>query len=138
MLIILATVIIFTPLSKKIGNLQAERQIENNKKHRKADYFARIFYLQDYAKEVRMNGIRPLLIKRYNEAADEVIKNQRKYVGKIDFIYFFQESGVQILGFMVVLPLYLGYGVLKAKHFRQAISLPPLTARGALRRPFRF
>lgn len=115
MLIILATVIIFTPLSKKIGNLQAERQIENNKKHRKADYFARIFYLQDYAKEVRMNGIRPLLIKRYNEAADEVIENQRKYVGKIDFIYFFQESGVQILGFMVVLPLYLGYGVLKAK-----------------------
>lgn len=111
--IIIATVIIFTPLSKKIGNLQSERRIENNRLHRRADYFARVFYLQDYAKEVRMNGIMPLLIKRYNEAADDVTENQRKYVGKIDLIYFFQESGVQILGFMFILPLYLGYCVIK-------------------------
>lgn len=113
LLIIIATVIIFTPLSKKIGNLQSERRIENNRLHRRADYFARVFYLQDYAKEVRMNGIMPLLIKRYNEAADDVTENQRKYVGKIDLIYFFQESGVQILGFMFILPLYLGYCVIK-------------------------
>lgn len=111
--IILATILIFTPISKKIGKLQSERRIENNRLHRRADYFARVFYLQDYAKEVRMNGIRPLLIKRYNEAADDVIENQRKYVKKIDTVYFFQESGVEILGFMFILPLYLGYCVLK-------------------------
>jgi len=115
LLIILAVVAIFTPVSKKIGNLQSERQIENNKCHRRADYFARIFYLQDYAKEVRMNNIKPLLLKRYNEAADAVIDNQKKFVSKIDFIYFFQETGVQILGFMFLLPLYLGYCVLKTK-----------------------
>ena len=62
-----------------------------------------------------MNGIKPLLIKRYNEAADAVTENQRKYVGKIDTIFFFQESGVQIFGFMLILPLYLGYCVLKTK-----------------------
>lgn len=115
LLIIAGIVIIFTPLSKKIGTLQSERRIENNKLHRKADYFARIFYLQDYAKEVRMNKIQPLLIKRYEKAADDVTENQRKYVSKIDFIYFFQESGVQILGFMFVLPLYLGYCVIQSK-----------------------
>lgn len=113
LLIVLGVVAVFTPVSKKIGKLQAERQIENNKLHRRADYFARIFYLQDYAKEVRMNDIQPLLIKRYNEAADNVIKNQIKYVRKIDLIYFFQETGVQIVGFMLLLPLYLGYCVLK-------------------------
>ncbi|MGN0528035.1 MAG: ABC transporter ATP-binding protein [Eubacterium sp.] len=113
--IVLGVVIIFTPVSKKIGELQASRQIDNNRLHRRADYFARIFYLQDYAKEVRMNNIRPLLIERYNDAADEVIKNQRRYVRKIDFIYFFQETGVQIVGFMFLLPLYLGYCVLEAK-----------------------
>lgn len=113
--IVLGVVIIFTPVSKKIGELQASRQIENNRLHRRADYFARIFYLQDYAKEVRMNNIRPLLIERYNDAADEVLKNQRRYVRKIDFIYFFQETGVQIVGFMFLLPLYLGYCVLEAK-----------------------
>lgn len=115
LLIIAGIVVIFTPLSKKIGTLQSERRIENNKLHRKADYFARVFYLQDYAKEVRINKIQPLLIKRYEDAADDVIENQRKYVSKIDFIYFFQESGVQILGFMFVLPLYLGYCVVQSK-----------------------
>ncbi|MDE5670573.1 MAG: ABC transporter ATP-binding protein/permease [Eubacterium sp.] len=114
LLIILATIIIFTPISRKIGTLQSQRRIDNNRLHRRADYFARIFYLQDYAKEVRMNGIKSLLIERYNDAADDVIENQRKYVKKIDTMYFFQESGVQIIGFMFILPLYLGYCVLKS------------------------
>jgi len=115
LIIILATVIIFTPISKKIGNMQIERRIENNRLHRRADYFARVFYLQDYAKEVRMNGIKPLLVQRYNEAADDVIDCQKRHVKKIDALYFIQETGVQIIGFMLVLPLYLGYSVLEAK-----------------------
>lgn len=115
LLIVLAIVILFTPVSKKIGKLQAQRQVDNNRYHRRADYFARIFYLQDYAKEVRMNNIKPLLLERYNDAADDVIDNQRRYVRKIDTIYFFQESGVQLLGFMFLLPLYLGYSVLVTK-----------------------
>lgn len=113
LLIIVGVVVIFTPVSKKIGNLQSERQIENNKLHRRADYFARVFYLQDYAKEVRMNDVQPLLFSRYNDAADDVIGNQVKYMKKINFVYFFQETGVQIIGFMLLLPLYLGYCVLK-------------------------
>ena len=115
LVIILAVVAIFTPVSKKIGMLQSKRQIENNKLHRRADYFARVFYLQDYAKEVRMNNIKPLLLGKYDEAADAVVDNQKKYVSKIDLIYFFQETGVQIVGFMFLLPLYLGYCVLKTK-----------------------
>ncbi len=115
LLLILAVVAVFTPISGKIGKLQAQRQIDNNRLHRRADYFARVFYLQDYCKEVRMNDIKPLLLDRYNDAAQDVIDNQVKYVRKIDLIYFFQESGVQILGFMLLLPLYLGYCVLE-KH----------------------
>lgn len=115
LIIILATVIIFTPISKKIGNMQIERRIENNRLHRRADYFARVFYLQDYAKEIRMNGIKPLLVQRYNEAADDVIECQKRHVKKIDILYFIQETGVQIIGFMLVLPLYLGYCVLETK-----------------------
>lgn len=113
LLIIAVIVIIFTPISKKIGEMQMMRREDNNRLHRKADYFARVFYLQDYVKEVRMNGIKPLLMKRYNEAAQEVCDNQRKYVSKIDIAYFIQETGVQIVGFMFILPLYLGYCVLE-------------------------
>lgn len=115
LLIILVSIAVFMPLGKKIGSLQSERRIENNRYHRRADYFARVFYLLDYAKEVRMNNIKPLLIERYNDAADDVINNQRKYVKRIDTIYFFEEGGLQILSFMFLLPLYLGYCILVSK-----------------------
>lgn len=112
LVIILASVAIFMPLSKTIGNLQTQRQVENTKYHRRSDYFQRIFYLQDYAKEVRMNNIHPLLIDRYNDAADDVINNQDKYWAKIARLYCVQEIGVQVIGIMFLLPLYLGYLVL--------------------------
>ena len=112
LLIILFFIGVFSPISKKIGNLQMGRRIDNTRFHRRSDYFQRIFYLQDYCKEVRMNDISPLLIERYNDAADDVISNQKKYWKKISGYYMLQESGIQIFGFMFVLPLYLGYCVL--------------------------
>lgn len=112
LLIILAFVALFMPLSKKISSLQVERRVDNTKYHRRSDYFQRIFYLQDYAKEVRMNRVKPILLENYNDAADKVVDNQKKYWDKISFWYFIQEFGIQILGFMFVLPLYLGYCVL--------------------------
>lgn len=113
LVIILFFIGVFSPISKKIGSLQMERRIDNTRYHRRSDYFQRIFYLQDYCKEVRMNDISPLLIERYNDAAEDVVKNQRRYFKKIDGLYMLQESGIQIFGFMFVLPLYLGYCVLE-------------------------
>ena len=112
LVIILFFIGVFSPISKKIGNLQMQRRVDNTKYHRRSDYFQRIFYLQDYCKEVRMNDFSPLLIERYNDAAEDVVKNQRRYFKKIDSLYMIQESGIQIFGFMFVLPLYLGYCVL--------------------------
>lgn len=112
LVIILTVICVFLPISKKVGTLMMERRIDNAKYHRRADYFQRIFYLQDYAKEVRMNNISPLLMERYNDAADDVINNQKKYWNKISALNCTQKVGVQGLGFMFILPLYLGYCVL--------------------------
>ncbi len=112
LVIILGVICTFLPISKKVGTLMMERRIENAKYHRRSDYFQRVFYLQDYAKEVRMNNISPLLIDRYNDAADDVISNQRKYWNKISTLNCLQTLGVQELGFMFLLPLYMGYCVL--------------------------
>ncbi len=112
LLIILVVICVFLPISKRVGTLMMERRIDNAKYHRRADYFQRIFYLQDYAKEVRMNNISPLLMDRYNDAADDVINNQKTYWNKISALNCTQKVGVQGLGFMFVLPLYLGYCVL--------------------------
>ena len=113
LVIILAVVLAFMPVSRKISNLQYGRRVENTKFHRRSDYFQRIFYLQDYAKEVRMNNIQPLLLERYNDAANDVILNQKKFYKKISFFTGLQEIGVQGMGFMLILPLYLGYCVLQ-------------------------
>ena len=110
--IILVVICVFLPISKRVGTLMMERRVDNAKYHRRADYFQRVFYLQDYAKEVRMNNIAPLLIDRYNDAADDVINNQKKYWNKISALNCIQKVGVQGLGFMFILPLYLGYCVL--------------------------
>ncbi len=112
LVIILIDISIFLPISKKVGSLMMERRVENAKYHRRSDYFQRVFYLQDYAKEVRMNNISPLLIDRYNDAADDVINNQAKYWNKISALDCTQRVGVQGLGFLFLLPLYLGYCVL--------------------------
>ena len=112
LLIILFFIGVFSPISKRIGKLQMDRRIDNTRFHRRSDYFQRIFYLQDYCKEVRMNDISPLLIERYNDAATDVVKNQKYYFKRISGLYFLQESGIQISGFMFALPLYLGYCVL--------------------------
>ncbi len=112
LVIIFGIIGVFLPLSKKRGDLQMARRRDNTEYHRRSDYFQRIFYLQDYAKEVRMNNIHPILIDRYNDAADDVIDNQRRYWKKISLVSFIQDAGIQIVGFMFVLPLYLGYCVL--------------------------
>ena len=112
LVIILAFIGTFLPLSRKRGALQMARRRDNTEYHRRSDYFQRIFYLQDYAKEVRMNDIHPLLIERYNDAADDVIANQKKYHKKISAVAFLQDAGIQDIGFMFALPLYLGYCVL--------------------------
>ncbi len=113
--IIIVPILLFYPISGKLATLRFERRIENNKLHRRADYFQRIYYLQDYAKEVRMNGISPILLDRYNEAADDIIDNHVKYVSKIISLSFVQEFGTQIISILFFLPLYIGYMILVKK-----------------------
>ena len=109
LLIVLGTVILFIPLGKYTGNLQTKRREAVTEKHRRSDYFARVFYLPDYAGEIRTSGIYPLLRKRFNESADDLIKTQKGFIRKLDGLFFVQEFSVQVVGFMLILSLYVGY-----------------------------
>ena len=109
LVIVLVSVILFIPLGKYTGNLQTKRREAVTEKHRRGDYFARIFYLPDYAGEIRTSGIYPLLRRRFNESADDVINTQRGFIRKLDGLFFLQEFSVQVVGFMLILSLYIGY-----------------------------
>lgn len=109
LLIVLVFVVAFIPLGRYTGNLQIKRREEMTEKHRKGDYFARVFYLPDYAGEIRTSGIFSLLRKRFNESADEVVDAQRRYAKKLDILFFIQDFSIQSIGFVLVLGLYIGY-----------------------------
>ena len=109
LLIVILFVAVFIPMGRYTGNLQMKRREEVTEKHRKGDYFARVFYLPDYAGEIRTSGIYPLLRKRFNESADEVISTQKKHVKKLDILFYIQDIGIRAIGFVLVLGLYIGY-----------------------------
>ena len=109
LLIVVLFVVVFIPMGRYTGNLQMKRREEVTEKHRKGDYFARVFYLPEYAGEIRTSGIFPLLRKRFNESADEVVNTQKKYVGKLDRLFYIQDIGIRAIGFVLVLGLYIGY-----------------------------
>ncbi len=110
--IILVSVGIFIPVGKYTGDLMLERRKAITEKHRKGDYFSRLFYLRDYAGEIRTGGLFPLLNKRFNESADDIISTQTGFVKKIDKIFFVQETSIHVLSVMLILPLYIGYRTL--------------------------
>lgn len=50
---------------------------------RKRDYVKRIYYLNDYAKEIRLNpDVSNILFERFEEANDEVYKVEKKYANR--------------------------------------------------------
>lgn len=113
LVIIMFFVITFLPIGKHTGNLQMKRREAMNEKYRKANYFSRLFYLPEFAGEMRMHSITGLFFSRFRESADDITKTQRKYVGKIDGWFFLQAMVVQIIGFMFVLTAYIGYQTLE-------------------------
>lgn len=112
LLIITVFVLAFIPLGKYIGNVQMSRREKMTELHRRGDYFARLFYLPDYAGEIRVNSVSPLLIDRFDDSADEIISWQRRFLRKLDSLFFVQEAGTQVIGFMLALTAYIGYRAL--------------------------
>ncbi len=112
LVIVLVFVFGFVPLGKYLGNLQMKRREAIIENERKSDYFARLFYLQDYAGEIRTSGIKNLLLKRFDESVEDTYKTESRFLKKLEWGFFFQESGIQVVGFMLALTSYIGYQTL--------------------------
>ncbi len=115
LLIVVVSTVIFIPVGKYTGNLLIERREKITEAHRVGDYFARIFYLQEYSSELRTSGIYSILKKRFSTASEEVIDIQKKYARKTNVLFFLQGTSINVIGFMLVLTLYIGYKTIVAK-----------------------
>ncbi len=96
--------------NSRIGRLQFARDAALKPVERKRSYFNRVFYLSDYAKELRLNPLADRLKEEFTEANSQVYPIVTKYGRKqmvIGFLGDFLPN--QILSII----LYLGYLVYK-------------------------
>lgn len=74
---------------KALNRLNFKIRNEKNPYERKLGYVNRVFYLNDYAKEVRLNTeVSDLLLRDFDAANDAVLSIDRQYVGKRFFGQF--------------------------------------------------
>ncbi len=87
-------------------------RVNRNKHERKRDYVKRVFYLSDYAKEIRLNPqVADVLEGQFVEANNEIVKVEKKYARK-KFLLRFMAQHVSNNMFSDV--LYITYLVFKA------------------------
>ena len=108
---------VFNQIFNKLSYLL---RIERNPDERKRSYVNRVFYLNDYAKEIRLNpGVSDILMDRFKQANDNVYKTEKKYAKKRFFARFMAQHVSNNLFSDV---FYIGYLVIKAAAFN-ALSL---------------
>lgn len=67
----------------KFNKIRYDKNNEMNPINRKLSYIGRVFYLQDYAKELRQGGIAEHLINDYKTTTETKIACIKKYMGRI-------------------------------------------------------
>lgn len=69
------------------NKLSYKIRIARNPHERKREYIRRVFYLNDYAKEIRLNPeVSDILFQRFEEANDEVYRVEKKHAGRRLFL----------------------------------------------------
>lgn len=94
-------------------------RIARNPHERKREYVKRVFYLSDYAKELRLNPeVADVLFQEFEEANEEVYQAEKKYAGKRFFLGF---MGRYVSNSFFSDVLYISYLVFQAA-VRKALS----------------
>lgn len=99
-------VLIFIPLGfffKILANrIQLKKREESNPISRRMDYVKRVFYLGNHAKELRQGKISELLRRDYTEQNEKRIEIEKKYRGKLFWIYLISDFLAYLLFDLVV------------------------------------
>ncbi len=81
---------------------------------RRADYIKRVFYLSDYAKDLRMGDMHDMLYDDFDDSEEEEIKVVKKHAKPMFFLRFFNGICWDILPFDMAYMTYLLYQTLVA------------------------
>ena len=99
-------------VSKKLNKVNYENRLAVNPHMRKRDYVSRVFYLKDYAKELRLHpNAGKELENEFAVANDNIIEEHKKVAAKRVWFQFLKDYGV---GDFLIDGLYISYLVYKA------------------------
>ncbi len=108
-------VAVMTPIGRLIAKVNVERTEAMTPYDRKNLYFSRVFYLQDYAKELRLSGAGKMVEARYNKNIKDRIKVISPYLTKQWKLYFSQESLPMTVLIYLGITLLMGYKAIVTK-----------------------
>jgi ATP-binding cassette subfamily B protein len=99
-------------VSKKLNKVNYANRLKINPHIRKRDYVSRVFYLKDFAKELRLHPNAGLqLEKEFEEADNNIISEHKKIAPKRVLLQFLKDYGVSDF---LIDGLYITYLVYKA------------------------
>ncbi|SFI80652.1 ATP-binding cassette, subfamily B [Treponema bryantii] len=99
-------------VSKKLNKVNYANRVAVNPHMRKRDYVSRVFYLKDFAKELRLHpNTGTQLEEEFAQADDAIIAEHKKVAGKRIWLQFLKDYGV---GDFLIDGLYITYLVYKA------------------------
>ena len=115
LLFVVICVAIMTPIGRLIAKVNVERTEVMTPFDRKNLYFSRVFYLQDYAKELRLSGAGKMVEARYNKNIYDRLKTISPYLTKQWKLYFCQEALPMTLLIYLGITLLMGYKAIVEK-----------------------
>ncbi len=111
-LFVLVSFVLRFVMAKVLNKLNYKVRLKVNPIERKRNYVSRVFYLNDYAKELRLHPrVGDKLEKEFEEANDDIIKEQKKVGKKRTFLIFSRDY---LVGDFIMDALYITYLVFQA------------------------
>lgn len=134
---VLLSFILSIAFQKKLSQVNYDIKIKRNAIERKRDYIGRVFYLNAYAKELRLNkAIYPILYKKYDDSNNEikdVVNGYKKKKFKYELLAGYL-SGDFIMDVIYISYLVYKAAVLKLISYSSVVVL--YNSSGNLRRGF--
>ncbi|MBR3974937.1 MAG: ABC transporter ATP-binding protein [Clostridia bacterium] len=115
LLFVVACIVIMVPMGRVISKIDVKRKEAMTPLDRKNLYFQRVFYLQDYAKELRLNPYGEMIDRRYKKNIIDRLQTISPFLRKQWQLYFCQESLPMTLIINFGVCMYMGYQAIVKK-----------------------
>ena len=106
---------VMVPVGRLIAKVNVEKKKAMTPLDRKNLYFSRVFYLQDYAKELRLNPAGEMIERRYDSNLKDRLFTISPFLKKQWILYFNQESLPMTLLICFGVTIFMGYKAIVTK-----------------------